>query len=148
VFVVLVGDLGSHHSSISEAVFRGFVIADKIAPFVVINDQDAKPARSFTLLHELAHIWLGQTGVSGGEPEDTMPATAFGKIEQFCNDVAGEFLLPSGAFKVKPQNLDGTDKKAALRIVQSFAETWNVSEPMVAHRLNRLGWITPAVYRD
>jgi Zn-dependent peptidase ImmA (M78 family) len=148
VFVVLIGDLGSHHSSISEAVFRGFVIADKIAPFVVINDQDAKPARSFTLLHELAHIWLGQTGVSGGEPEDTMPATAFGKIEQFCNDVAGEFLLPSGAFKVKPQNLDGTDKKAALRIVQSFAETWNVSEPMVANRLNRLGWITPAVYRE
>ena len=146
VFVVLVGDLGSHHSLISETVFRGFTIADKIAPFVVINDQDAKPARSFTLLHELAHIWLGQTGVSGA-PEAITPATAIGKIEQFCNDVAGEFLLPSGAL-VKPQNLDGSDKKAALRIVQSFADTWNVSEPMVAYRLNRLGWITPAVYRE
>jgi Zn-dependent peptidase ImmA (M78 family)/transcriptional regulator with XRE-family HTH domain len=148
VFVVLVGDLGSHHSSISETVFRGFVIADKIAPFVVINDQDAKTAHSFTLLHELAHIWLGQTGISGGEPQAIKPATTVGKIEQFCNDVAGEFLLPSGAFKVKPQDLDGSDKKAALRIVQSFADTWNVSEPMVAYRLNRLGWITPAIYRE
>ena len=79
VFVVLVGDLGSHHSSISETVFRGFVIADKIGPFVVINDQDAKTARSFTLLHELAHIWLGQTGISGGEPQAIKPATTVGK---------------------------------------------------------------------
>ena len=62
--------------------------------------------------------------------------------------MAGEFLLPSGAFKVKPQDLDGSDKKAALRIVQSFADTWNVSEPMVAYRLNRLGWITSAIYRE
>jgi Zn-dependent peptidase ImmA (M78 family)/transcriptional regulator with XRE-family HTH domain len=148
VFVVLVGDLGSHHSSIGETVFRGFAIADKIAPFVVINDQDAKAARSFTLLHELAHIWLGQTGVSGAAPEAIMPATAVGKIEQFCNDVAGEFLLPTSAFNVKPQNLDGSNKEAALRVVQSFADTWKVSESMVAHRFNRHGWITPAVYRE
>ncbi len=43
VFVLLVGDLGSHHHTISERVFRGFAIADRVAPFVVINDQDAKP---------------------------------------------------------------------------------------------------------
>jgi Zn-dependent peptidase ImmA (M78 family) len=80
--------------------------------------------------------------------EATTPPTAVGKIEQFCNDVAGEFLLPSSAFRVKPQNLDGSDKNAALRIVQSFAQTWNVSEPMVAYRLNRLSWINPAIYRE
>jgi Zn-dependent peptidase ImmA (M78 family) len=148
VFVVLIGDLGSHHSSISETVFRGFVIADKIAPFVVINDQDAKAARSFTLLHELTHIWLGQTGISGGDPQAVSPATTVGKIEQFCDDVAAEFLLPGSAFSEKPQDLDGRDKAAAIRTVQRFAQTWNVSEPMVAYRLNRLGWITPAIYRE
>ena len=86
VFVLLIGNLGSHHSAIPVEAFRGFAIADPIAPFVVINDGDARAAWSFTLLHELAHLWLGATGISGGgSPEKT--------IERFCNDVAGEFLL-------------------------------------------------------
>jgi feruloyl esterase len=65
IFVLLIGNLGSHHSSIDVEAFRGFALADKVAPFVVINDQDATTAWSFTLLHELAHLWLGKTGVSG-----------------------------------------------------------------------------------
>jgi hypothetical protein len=37
VFVILLGDLGSHHSKISVEAFRGFAIADPIAPFVVVS---------------------------------------------------------------------------------------------------------------
>ena len=48
VFVLLVGDLGSYHTALSIEVFRGFAISDRIAPFVIINDQDARAARSFT----------------------------------------------------------------------------------------------------
>jgi hypothetical protein len=59
IFVLLIGNLGSHHTAIDVEAFRGFALADKIAPFVVLNDQDARTAWSFTLLHELAHIWLG-----------------------------------------------------------------------------------------
>ncbi len=92
VFVLLVGDLGSHHSDIGEDVFRGFALADDLAPFVVINDNDAVPARAFTLVHELAHIWIGATGVSG--PLRGVPENA---VERFCNEVAGEFLLPADA---------------------------------------------------
>ncbi|MEJ0096537.1 MAG: ImmA/IrrE family metallo-endopeptidase [Methylocella sp.] len=148
VFVLLVGDLGSHHSAISETVFRGFAIADKIAPFVVINDQDAKSARAFTLLHELTHIWLGETGVSGN-PDAVEPRTPVGQVEQFCNDVAGAFLLPDSAVPLaKPDDFDSADKDAAMRTIARIAATWSVSEPMVAHRLNRRGWITPAVYRE
>jgi Zn-dependent peptidase ImmA (M78 family)/transcriptional regulator with XRE-family HTH domain len=147
IFVLLVGDLGSHHSAISESVFRGFVIADPIAPFVVINDQDAKAARPFTLLHELAHLWLGQSGVSGA-PETVQPQTSIGRIEQFCNDVAGEFLLPSDGFRDRPQELDEDTKEAAHRVVSRLAHAWSVSEPMIAYKLQRLGWITPRIYRE
>lgn len=56
VFVLLIGTLGSYHSNISKKVFRGFAIADDLAPFIVINDQDARTARSFTLTHELVHL--------------------------------------------------------------------------------------------
>jgi Zn-dependent peptidase ImmA (M78 family) len=147
VFVLLVGDLGSHHSAISETVFRGFAIADKIAPFIIINDQDARAARSFTLIHELAHIWLGQTGISG-TADKVEPATPHGRIEQFCNDVAGEFLLPSSAFQHKPRELDAGTREAASRVITQLAQTWGVSEPMVAYRIHRLGWISANVYRE
>jgi transcriptional regulator with XRE-family HTH domain len=87
IFVLLIGNLGSHHTAIDLETFRGFALADDVAPFVVINDQDNHAAWSFTLVHELAHLWIGETGVSGAQ---------FGSpIERFCNDVAGEFLLPT-----------------------------------------------------
>lgn len=135
-FVLLLGDLGSHHSDISEETFRGFAIADDIAPFVVINDNDAAPARSFTLLHELAHIWIGATGVSG--PLQGIPANT---TERFCNEVAGEFLLP-------PEALAGIaydtafDFQLALSVTNDVARAWNVSQGVVTYRLLTKGLIS------
>ena len=86
IFVLLKGDLGSQHTAIELEIFRGFSIADNIAPFIVINGRDARTAWPFTLLHEIVHLLLGQTGVSGGRAESD--------IERFCDDVAGRFLLP------------------------------------------------------
>lgn len=145
IFVLLIGDLGSHHSALSADVFRGFAIADNVAPFIVINDQDARAARSFTLIHELAHIWLGQSGVSG-VPDTGTPKTLHEKVERFCNDIAGEFLLPSKSLGSRPDALNGDDKRVAFDVVSGFAEIWSVSEPMVAYRLNRIGWISQAIY--
>lgn len=139
VFVLLLSDTGSHHSAISEEVFRGFAIADEVAPFIVINDRDARTARSFTLIHELTHIWLGQTGVSG--PVRDTPANA---IERFCNDVAGEFLLPSFALDDLSQ-LRGMDVPSALRATERVAQAWNVSQALVTYRLARKQWVSAAV---
>ena len=133
VFVLLVGNLGSHHTAISVEAFRGFAIADEIAPFIVINDQDSKSAWSFTLIHEFAHVLLGQTGVSGARAEIA--------IEQFCNDVASEVLLP--AKEVRELVIDARLEpiQAAERIHQ-FARARNLSGSMVAYRLHRMGRLT------
>jgi hypothetical protein len=56
IFVLLKGNLGSYHSNIPVNVFRGFVLSDDIAPFIVINDQDSESAWSFTLMHEMTHL--------------------------------------------------------------------------------------------
>lgn len=143
VFVLLVGNLGSHQTNISESVFRGFAIADEIAPFIVINDQDAKAARSFTLIHELVHIFVGSTGVSGS-PTAVEPATPTGRVERFCNDVASEFLLPTGELPAISQIAEGAERE----VIRIIAESWNVSEPMVAYRFQRTGRITEAKYRE
>ena len=128
VFVLLKGDLGNYLSAIETTVFRGFSIADNVAPFIVINDQDARAAWSFTLLHESVHLLLGQTGVSGeyGESE----------IERFCDDIAGEFLLPDGAL----QNLALADRSSLPAIseqISALANELKVSRTMVAYRAFR-----------
>jgi Zn-dependent peptidase ImmA (M78 family) len=139
IFVLLLGDVGSHHSDIGEDVFRGFALADNVAPFVVVNDNDAVAARAFTLMHELAHIWLGASGVSG--PLHSMPDKV---IERFCNDVAGEFLLPTDSMS-HPSELPDADIKVVGRAVERIARVWNVSEPAVVYRFARIGWIDSVV---
>ena len=128
VYVILVGNLGSHHTAIDAKIFRGFAIADEVAPFIIVNDQDAKPAWTFTLLHELTHIWLGQTGVSG--------ASAERNIEKFCNDVAGELLLPAAELRQLAAAIgQGFNETAA--VIGEFARTRKISRTMVAYKLFR-----------
>ena len=131
IFVLLKGDLGNHVTAIDVRVFRGFSIADAVAPFVVINDQDARTAWSFTLLHETVHLLLGQTGVSGSYTES--------EVEQFCNDVAGEFLLPTAEMDELSQLVgDGNgDIAIASERISDFASKAKVSRTMVAYKAYR-----------
>ena len=128
VFVLLQGDLGSHHTAIDVEVFRGLAIADDVAPFVVINDNDSRAAWSFTLLHELTHLLLGQTGFSS--------ANSGTEIEEFCNNVAAEWLLPA-------RTLDQIQIERERDIVEQqgrigeFARARNLSRTMIAYRLLR-----------
>jgi Zn-dependent peptidase ImmA (M78 family)/transcriptional regulator with XRE-family HTH domain len=138
VFVLLMGNLGSHHSAIDVEAFRGFALADDVAPFVVLNDQDARSAWSFTLIHELAHLWLGTTGVSG--------VFADAQIEKFCNDVAGSFLLPANELSLVGVDLK-TDVETAARRIGEFAEARHLSRSMVAYSLLRAGSLTDKTWR-
>ncbi|TXI45389.1 MAG: ImmA/IrrE family metallo-endopeptidase [Lysobacter sp.] len=129
IFVLLIGNLGSHHSAIEPEIFRGFALADPIAPFVVVNDQDAKAAWSFTLLHEVAHLWLGETGISGGKSAQA--------IERFCNEVASELLLPTTDINAQDWNSVANDFEELQAKITRFARPLNLSYSLVAYRLYR-----------
>ena len=135
IYVVLAGNLGSYHTAIDLRTFRGFALSDPVAPFVIMNDQDARAAWSFTLLHELTHLWLGQTGISGGYAEIA--------VEQFCNDVAGEFLLPGSEL----QQFELPNEGALAASITNFANERNVSRSMVAYKLYRLRRIERNVWQ-
>lgn len=139
IFVLLIGNLGSHHSNISPEIFRGFAIADPMAPFVVINDQDARTAWSFTALHEVAHLWFGTTGISGASME--------ARIETFCNDVAGRILLPGDEIKMLAGVGDAPPDEAIERI-SSFAEERRVSRSMVAYCLLRANIVSMPQWQE
>jgi len=127
IFSLLAGNLGSYHTNLSTEVFRGFAIADHIAPLVVVNDQDAKTAWPVTLLHEVAHIWLGASGISGSIPER--------RIEKFCDKVASELLIPESELDsgFPYQALDDFD--SAVGAIDRFSSARKASSRLVAFRL-------------
>lgn len=138
-FVLLVGNLGSYHTNIPSSVFRGYAIADPVAPFIVVNDQDAAVAWAFTTLHELTHLWLGTTGVSGASTDT--------QLEIYCNSVAGEILLPMTEMNdlsfLRRASLNETIEKIA-----EFAGGRKISRRMVAYKLLRANLITRARWKE
>ncbi len=115
---------------------RGFAISDEIAPVVFINSADAPSARLFTFIHELAHIWIGSSGISNVEDLHI-------EEERFCNMVAGEFLLPKQCLLD-----DWSDDSSLLENLVYFSTKFYVSKLVVAKRAfdNRL--ISKEKYRD
>jgi Zn-dependent peptidase ImmA (M78 family) len=109
-----------------------------VAPFVVINDQDAKTAWSFTLLHELAHIWIGATGISGADPTAA--------TERFCNEVASEFLLNKE--ELRDIAFPPADIQRTVAEISNFARQRHISGSMVAYALFRMGRLSEAAWRQ
>ena len=92
VMAVINGIVGNNtYRRLSVAEFRGFALADRYAPLIFVNGADAKSAQMFTLAHELAHVWLGEGGLSGFE--NLLPGGT--EVEDWCNRAAAEFLVPS-----------------------------------------------------
>jgi Zn-dependent peptidase ImmA (M78 family) len=75
---------------------RGFTIAASDLPVIVINGKDySQGGKAFTLIHELCHVLLGESGISNGAvgDEPTLSPKAR-KIERFCDAVAAASLMP------------------------------------------------------
>jgi Zn-dependent peptidase ImmA (M78 family)/transcriptional regulator with XRE-family HTH domain len=75
---------------------QGFAIADPYAPFVFVNSEDWNAPQLFTLVHELAHIWIAETGISNDVEYEINNKDKFHPVELFCNEVAANALLPKG----------------------------------------------------
>ncbi len=91
ILVVVNGIIGNNtHRKLDPNEFRGFVLVDGYAPLVFVNGADGKAAQMFTLAHELAHVFYGNS--ASFDLREMQPADD--PLEQMCNRVAAEFLVP------------------------------------------------------
>ena len=125
---------GNAHRRLDPKEFRGFSLADALAPLVFINGQDGKAAQMFTLAHELARIWLGQSAISnaGPEPEPSHD------VEAWCNRVAAEFLVPADELRGALPAGDVLDHESR----QAVARRFKVSTLVVLRSLLEAGFIS------
>jgi Zn-dependent peptidase ImmA (M78 family)/transcriptional regulator with XRE-family HTH domain len=121
------------HRTLDPDEFRGFALCDAYAPLIFINGADGKAAQMFTLAHELAHLWIGQDGVSNF----SMLASGPDKAEQFCNKVAAEFLVPAATLRNCWPEAEGD-----IDPWQYLARRFKVSPLVAARRVFDLGLIS------
>ncbi|MHB1657644.1 MAG: ImmA/IrrE family metallo-endopeptidase [Burkholderiales bacterium] len=127
VLVMASGVVGSNsHRRLDVTEFRGFALADDLAPLVFLNAADSKAAQMFTLAHEIAHLWLGQSGVSDPEAGQ-LPAQG---VERWCNAVAAEFLLPLAALRREYRANEPVAEE-----IQRLARSFKVSTLVALRRL-------------
>jgi Zn-dependent peptidase ImmA (M78 family)/DNA-binding XRE family transcriptional regulator len=122
-----------------ENLCRGFTIYDERGiPAAVINGDDAEgPARTFTLLHEYAHLLIREPGVSDQNRKNS--------TEAWCNEFAAFFLMPEDRFKAEASAIfPGKDwSDTAIRKV---ADLFRVSMSAVALHLENTGLAQRGLY--
>ena len=121
---------------------RGFVLTDQNPNIIVVNSKDSIEARIFTLLHEFAHILLGETVID-------LPILSFSKknkIEYWCNQFAASFLLP----KQLADTVFTTEKKplTETRMLNKLSRKYKLSKAMLLYAMYKQDFITKNEFEE
>jgi hypothetical protein len=114
ILVMISGMVGTNtHRKRSPDGLRGLALVDELAPLVLINGADTKAEQIFTLVHELAHIALGEPTVSWPD---------LGEIERWCDLVAVKLLAPAPGRSSHRHSL--TPSERSLRAQPAANTSW------------------------
>ncbi|MGA0556089.1 XRE family transcriptional regulator [Larkinella sp. VNQ87] len=104
---------------------KGFAISDKYAPFVFVNSDDWNAPQLFTLVHEIAHIWIAQSGISNTTEVDVRMKDNLHPVELFCNQVAALALIPDVIIKsLTKENI--IDKSTITHVTKKLGISYSV----------------------
>ena len=109
----------------------GFCLVHEQFPVIYLNNSRSSVRQIFSLFHELAHLLLGESGITRG----INPVGE--QIEVFCNQFAAEFLVPSGNLETV---LDYPVYNDAA--IEELANYYKVSRPVILLKLVDRGIFT------
>ncbi|MGP9846065.1 ImmA/IrrE family metallo-endopeptidase [Brachybacterium sp. 107] len=136
--VMVSGVVGANtHRMLDPREFRGFALADEIAPLVYVNGADTKAAQIFTLIHEFAHLWLGGSALSDANVAERSVNTT----ERWCNDVAAEFLVPLDLLRAVYRG------DASPEALDELARQFSVSTLVMLRRIADAGFLAWVDFR-
>ena len=124
-------------SHIEKETFRGLSIYHPVLPIIIVNDSDAKKAQSFTLLHELGHLFRQENAVDSWSDQNK-------SVEKWCDKLAGEILMPRAPFLNEANHAD----MDSLEAVKKVAEEFHVSPYACLVRLRDLRKISQDTYSE
>jgi Zn-dependent peptidase ImmA (M78 family) len=134
VMAVINGVVGNNtHRKLDVEEFRGFALSDEYAPLVFVNGADSKSAQMFTMVHELAHIWLGESSLS----DTGLTSLPTQDIEIWCDRAAAEFLVPSEELRTCWH-----DMRHHVSSFKSIALRFKVSPIVAGRRAMDLGLVS------
>ncbi len=134
----------NNHRPLNPKEFRDFALSDSYAPLIFVNGADAKAVQIFTLAHELAHLWLGDSGLSNFDVNSSNNAQ---ETEIWCNAVAGEFLVPTETLNELLNNSHFSIDEV-LGQVTKLARHFKVSTLVILRRLLDTGWLNRTTFED
>lgn len=135
IHVMLSGHIARYHAILAARIYRSFSIIDSDSPLISINENGEMADWLFALIHELAHLWLGASGVARLSLDDPTEQL----LDNYCDDVASEFLLPRS--DLQNLELQGHTTLAQRDRILTAAATWHISPKLLAYRIEQAGLI-------
>lgn len=134
--------LNNPHRPLDLNEFRAFTLIDQYAPLIFIKNKDSNNGKTFSLLHELVHIFFGRNSLYNDDL--TFRKQYINPLEVICNSVAGELIAPTDLFinywKNKYQHIKQEDEK--------ISKDFKVSEIVIARKALNQNFINQQLYNQ
>jgi Zn-dependent peptidase ImmA (M78 family) len=144
IFVSITGS-NKPNMGISLEDAQGFAVVDQIAPFIFVNTKNTTNAKIFTLIHEVTHLFINESGISEDSIKFRKALCHEDEVENFCNMVTSEVLMPEELFREKFNKTSNLILREKIAVLSKY---FLVSELAVCVRLWRLKLLEYKIYAD